>query len=187
MRRITLTILFSLTIVICFGQEYNFKTISVREGLLNSRIKAIAKSPNGYMWFGTMSGISRYDGFEMKNFTVDDSLCNNRVRTLEFVENRLFIGTDYGMSIYDNNKFHNYDLKEFGATAINKIIPVGDQILLLTDHGVLRMKGSKISRIAISSIIDDEEIKTGIITSKGDVLISTDRQGLYRLTRSGNS
>lgn len=183
MSRISLIILLFVTPLLLIGQEYNFKTISVREGLLNSRINAIAKSPNGYMWFGTMSGISRYDGFEMKNYTVDDSLCNNRVRTLKFVGNRLFIGTDQGMSILENNKFYNYDLKYYGATSINKIIAVEDEVLILTDQGILVMKENKISRMTLSSSIDAEEIKTGILTKSGDVIISTVRHGVHRLSK----
>lgn len=186
MRQFFLLIWLLLIPVLFLAQEYNFQTISLREGLLNSQVNAIAKDPAGYMWFGTMSGVSRYDGFEMKNYSVDDSLCNNRVRSLAFLNNHLVIGTDHGLSIMKDGGFNNFHLLEFESQTVNKILVLEETLLLLTDHGILELVDSTVSKLEISSVIDGSDIKEGIVTEKGNVWVATSHNGVFRLDKTSD-
>lgn len=44
---------------------YNFKTISVKEGLTDNAIESIVQDSEGYMWFATNNGLNRYDGYDV--------------------------------------------------------------------------------------------------------------------------
>ena len=44
------------------------------DGLANSKVQAIYQSSNGYMWFATQEGLSRFDGYSFKNYGFTDGL-----------------------------------------------------------------------------------------------------------------
>lgn len=45
-----------------------FKHLEVKDGLSNNQVNAIYKDSNGFMWFGTASGLNRYDGSQYKDY-----------------------------------------------------------------------------------------------------------------------
>ena len=55
--------------MVCFSaasHDYMFKHLEVKDGLSNNQVNAIYKDSNGFMWFGTASGLNRYDGYNIK-------------------------------------------------------------------------------------------------------------------------
>jgi signal transduction histidine kinase/ligand-binding sensor domain-containing protein/CheY-like chemotaxis protein/HPt (histidine-containing phosphotransfer) domain-containing protein len=92
-----------------------FEHLSVEDGLAQESVLAIVQDLDGFMWFGTQSGLSRYDGYRYTNFrnVVGDarSLVNNWVRVL-YVDRkgRLWIGTDGGLALYhpESGSFSHY-------------------------------------------------------------------------------
>ncbi len=145
------------------------------------------KSPTGYMWFGTMSGISRYDGNEIVNYTVDDSLCNNRVRSLAYKGTDLLVGTENGLSVMSKGRFRNYSLEAFGSSKINKILVVGEQTLLLTDRGILEFTDDLVKPLPLSSGIDSTAMMDGVVGSNGRIWVAAGPQGLIRLENQHGS
>ena len=55
------------------NNEYQFTRLDITNGLSNNRINCIYKDAEGFMWFGTTSGLNRYDGYEFKVFKHDPS------------------------------------------------------------------------------------------------------------------
>ena len=49
-------------------EQLRFKKFTIEDGLANNRVIGITQDNYGFMWFGTMKGISRYDGYELKNY-----------------------------------------------------------------------------------------------------------------------
>ena len=71
--------------------------ISIPEGLPDSVVFSLAQD-NRYLWFGTTNGLSRYNGYEMKNFNNDplssNFLSNNSISHLQIDhQKRLWIST----------------------------------------------------------------------------------------------
>src|SRR4030042_5102108 len=48
--------------------EYKLHKISVEKGLSQSVVTGIAQDSLGYMWFSTLDGVNRYDGYHFENF-----------------------------------------------------------------------------------------------------------------------
>lgn len=46
----------------------NFRSMTVEDGLNNNTINDIHRGKNGFIWFATDRGLSRYDGFHFRNF-----------------------------------------------------------------------------------------------------------------------
>lgn len=72
--------------------------ISISDGLPDSVVFSLAQDNRGYLWFGTTNGLSRYNGYEMKNFNSDplssNFLSNNSISHLQIDhQQRLWIST----------------------------------------------------------------------------------------------
>ena len=98
----------SLNVPLLSAQEPDaeFLTIGLREGLAGNQVNVICKSRDGYLWFGTSSGLSRFDGYHCKNFNsrMDDpkSLLNDCVNDIvEDGNGRLWVNTSGGYCVYD--------------------------------------------------------------------------------------
>jgi len=53
------------------AQDYIFKQLTVDDGLSQSTVFATIQDSRGYMWFGTIDGLNRYDGYTFKIYTND--------------------------------------------------------------------------------------------------------------------
>ena len=49
------------------AQSYLFKHLEVSDGLSNNSVNTIYKDRDGFMWFGTTTGLNRYDGYTFKS------------------------------------------------------------------------------------------------------------------------
>jgi ligand-binding sensor domain-containing protein len=103
-----------LTCFLSFSQQYNFRNLSVADGLAQSQVYAICEDSRGHLWFGTLGGgVSRYDGQTFTSFTEEDGLVNNYLRCIiEDRQGNLWFGTDEGVSKYDGRKFTSYTEKD---------------------------------------------------------------------------
>lgn len=86
-------------------ENVEFSSLTNHDGLTNSQVGAILKDTRGYIWFGTQSGLCRFDGFRMKTFyysnTDDKSLPNNSVDELQQdYDGNIWVHTSVGYSIY---------------------------------------------------------------------------------------
>ena len=49
--------------------RFVFRTFDVRSGISDNYVQSILRDRYGFMWFGTINGLSRYDGYQCKNYT----------------------------------------------------------------------------------------------------------------------
>ena len=67
------------------------QTLTVDDGLPQNSVWCIEQDARGYMWFGTNDGLSRYDGYEFKNYKREpfneQTIPHNIIRNLNFQEN----------------------------------------------------------------------------------------------------
>ena len=72
-RKNLLLLYFCLFFFKVFGQpeDYNFARVGVTSGLSNNHITGIYKDTRGFMWFGTVAGLNRYDGYQFRVFKHD--------------------------------------------------------------------------------------------------------------------
>ncbi|MBS1918596.1 MAG: helix-turn-helix domain-containing protein [Bacteroidetes bacterium] len=86
--------------------QFQFSRLDITQGLSQNEVNCIFKDSKGFLWFGTMTGLNRYDGYEFKVFRNDlnDSLSlsdNYISQIFEGPENKLWIFTKTGLNIYD--------------------------------------------------------------------------------------
>lgn len=52
-------------------ERIHFRNYTVTDGLQSNTVWAISQDEQGYMWFGTKDGLSRFDGYQFKSFKFD--------------------------------------------------------------------------------------------------------------------
>lgn len=102
-----LALLFTSWIV--SAQSYLFKHLEVSDGLSNNSVNTIFKDRDGFMWFGTTTGLNRYDGYTFKIYqhaeNDSESLPDNYIIDIvEMPDGRFWINTARGYVLFDKER-----------------------------------------------------------------------------------
>jgi signal transduction histidine kinase/ligand-binding sensor domain-containing protein/ActR/RegA family two-component response regulator len=102
----TLLILLAGTLPSADAQQLQFRHLHSGDGLAGEWVRAIEQDDRGFMWFGTSTGLSRYDGYTMETFRHDaqlpTSLPHNNVNVIRMDHaGALWVGTSGGLARYD--------------------------------------------------------------------------------------
>ena len=82
------------------------KTYKAPDGLPDSYILTIYQDSHQYLWIGTYSGLSRFDGKTFTNYGISNGLPDLFVNAiLEDKQNRLWIATRKGVGYLQNNTY----------------------------------------------------------------------------------
>src|SRR6516162_5674267 len=80
------------------AQKFHFQNYNVQQGLIQSQVLAIAQDHFDNLWFGTLGGVSRFDGKVFTNYSETDGLLNNYANAILADHNsNIWIGTAYGI------------------------------------------------------------------------------------------
>lgn len=61
------------------AQELSYTRFDIQHGLANSTVYCMLQDKQGFLWFGTETGVSRFDGTHFKNFTTIQGLSDNQI------------------------------------------------------------------------------------------------------------
>lgn len=100
--------LFLFIYSISFGQNIHFRNYSVIDGLNSNTIWNIMQDQQGFMWFGTKNGLSRFDGYHFRNYQINSLATKNKSYGSSFIHSvcliddvTLWIGTEEGVFSFD--------------------------------------------------------------------------------------
>ena len=87
------------------GQNYYFEQYGAKEGLSASKVYTVIQDANEFIWLGTGSGVTRFDGLHFENFSTSDRLSPGGVKSIfEDSRGRLWLGhIGGGMSVIEDN------------------------------------------------------------------------------------
>ena len=101
------------------ARTLRFEQLGVADGLAQESVLAIAQDRQGFMWFGSQGGLSRFDGYRtvVYRHTLSDphSLAENWVRVVHVdPAGRMWVGTDNGLDLFDplTQRFTHYRPEE---------------------------------------------------------------------------
>lgn len=75
-------------LVCCFlpalprAQEFSYTNYDSQHGLAGSTVFCMLQDKQGFLWFGTETGVSRFDGTRFRNFSTVDGLPDNQVLSM---------------------------------------------------------------------------------------------------------
>ncbi|QYK10530.1 EAL domain-containing protein [Shewanella mangrovisoli] len=151
--------------------KLNTKSFSVPEGLSQSTVTAISEDQDGYVWIGTLNGLNRFDGKEFKKYYSNDNsgLSSSFIQSIIFDGQRLLIGTDNGLNIYNENtdrfeKVKNFNIPVWSLSQSESTIIIG------TEKEIIEIDKNAFNIINRTSSKDFDSIKKIIKISNGYIL-----------------
>ena len=89
-------------------ENFNFKNITIEDGLSQSTVKTIYQDIKGYIWVGTDAGLNRYNGYEFKQYKHDEynknSISHNYIIDITEDKNgRIWVSTIGGLTRIDTD------------------------------------------------------------------------------------
>ena len=112
MRMKIFILLFLLNVSILCGQDFYFEHYKVEDGLSHNTVLSSIQDEKGFLWFGTKSGLNRFDGYNFRLFQKNEenpnSLRSNYVQSLFELNGKIWVGTDNGLLSYNEN-LENFD------------------------------------------------------------------------------
>ncbi|MBS1599077.1 MAG: response regulator [Bacteroidetes bacterium] len=128
-RILLLTVVASFLICDMHAQSYYFSHYQVENGLSNNSVECSLQDDDGFLWFGTINGLNRFDGYTFKTFHNDaadsTTIGSNFIRCLyKDNKNTVWVGTNKG--IYTYNKIG----ERFNLI---KSVPIGNSTQIISD------------------------------------------------------
>ena len=136
----------------CFAQitpQPTFRNLTTDDGLPSSEVYEVFEDRQGFIWFATDNGVSRYDGYTFENYSAEQGLLNNVVfHFFEDQDGRIWINSLSGELYYlEGGRALPYRYNNIIKTYKNRIRIVGnfffnekgDLFLAMQSNGVLRI------------------------------------------------
>ncbi|WP_423185816.1 ligand-binding sensor domain-containing diguanylate cyclase [Alishewanella sp. d11] len=161
--------------------DYDIKHWTSADGLSSNSVRAITQDKQGYMWFGTLFGLNRFDGsqFEVFNTELYPKLASNAItQLLTDSAGNIWIGTKAGLSVLDAN------------TLVIERLPIFSEVtsLLEVQPGEIWVAADQLFSISAGKVQRVEPIKavvSQITQADGQIWVAS-REGLYLRDQANN-
>ena len=188
-----LTLITFVTVTAHGAPDIHSRFISSQQGLPDNTVRYIHQDRHGYMWFGTMDGLARYDGYRFVNFRQDDSqpitLTDYQVR--EIHEDDLgylwVLGGNNHVSCLDpvSQTFVDFTGRGLHERPFRKMAKIGADIWMWGERGVMRVShdGGKFRTETFSredGTLTNDNVRQLFSGGDNDVWFGTD-DGVYRV------
>lgn len=136
-----------------FGQSDNFQNFGVEQGLIQSQVECIEQDQRGYLWIGTIGGLTIYNGYQFKSFTTKEGLSEDWISAMHMTKDGdVWMGHwAGGITLYKakEDTFVKIAAEDFTRfRMINDITQVGnDFYFAVKGAGIIRYSDNKFSRI----------------------------------------
>ncbi len=111
------------------GRDIRFRKLSNPQNLSHIRVVSIVQDTQGFMWFGTWNGLTRYDGYKFKVFKheADDRKSLSGVYVYSLFKDHLgnlWVGTDGFLDRFqpETESFIHYKLDRPAANGLSSIV-----------------------------------------------------------------
>jgi len=183
-----------LTSFLGSSKNRRFNYLTSEDGISQSEVYSFLEDSKGFMWFGTIDGLNRYDGYNIEVFNTKKndphSLSNNTIRCLVEDEfGRIWIGTNVGLNVYDSRTelFHQIEIDTLQTRSLQvwSLLVKDGYLLVGSNKGLFRanIKPNNSNKFAVGF----HEIKNTDFSGKVIKKLEISRKsGIWVLTGEGN-
>lgn len=165
------------------AQKLPFKTYSIEDGLIQSVVSSIVQDNDGYVWFATRAGVSRFDGLEFKNYTRQNGLPDDLIRHIALDFNgTLWAGTDQGLAYFEAGSFHvPTDVPALASLSVRSITPIkSGGLWVATYEGLYLYESGQLKHYNLDSGLANLRVRHVSVLQNGETWVSSGG-GLDRL------
>lgn len=164
--KIIFAFFFYLIQVTCLGNTISFSKLSVENGLSNNQVNTIFRDSYGFMWFGTIEGLDRYDGVELRPFSQKFPEAIENVYTIsEDTEKQIWVGTSTGLFFRNlkNDKFDRVQIDK-NSIVVKALAFMSDSCLCVGTANGLFLINPKTKRSEHILLNEDSSSKENYVT-----------------------
>lgn len=116
-RTVILTFFFWGIIISLYSNSISINSIPIMAQFPSNSVQRIFQDKDGYLWFGTLDGLCRYDAYRLLTFRSNlnnpNLLTNNEITCIsEDENNNLWVGTKEGLNILNRETFRIVHLND---------------------------------------------------------------------------
>lgn len=198
--------IFLILVILAFSQSPNLKFdhYGLKEGLADQSVGPIVQDSLGFMWFGTLNGVSRFDGYRFKTYEHNPSdsfsLSTNSIGDILIdSKGRMWVGTlGNGLNFYDRT-FDRFirivhspkDPSSLSNNYVNEIFEdSGGNIWIGTNRGLNQLdewdpdnRKAKFRRFPVHQ---ENSIQAIVEMRQGELWLGTSKNGLLRFDMGKN-
>jgi signal transduction histidine kinase/ligand-binding sensor domain-containing protein/DNA-binding response OmpR family regulator len=159
----------------------------IQDGMPNDKVQALARTPDGYLWIGTLEGLARFDGVRFTVFdrTNTPEMASASIHAL-LVDSRgrLWVGTQIGLMRMDGQgRLRMYQgMQGLAEAEIQTLAEDKDgRIWVGTRAGLFRAEGEAAKMYTTSDGLGDVNIRALHQDRAGKLWVATHASGLYQL------
>jgi signal transduction histidine kinase/ligand-binding sensor domain-containing protein len=126
--------------------DYGFKHLTTDQGLSHDNVHYITKDERGFMWFGTMNGLNRFDGLQFKVYKhkQDDttSIPGNFITSIAAEGGYLWVATTAGVCRYNpsTDKFTRLTFPDTPGIDVSQLIRTSTgKIFIARNHNIYEL------------------------------------------------
>ncbi|MBK0401373.1 hypothetical protein I5M27_00145 [Adhaeribacter sp. BT258] len=167
------------------AQQYNLKIWTPEEGLPQTEVTSMVQGHWGFMWIGTMGGLSTFDGLRFTNFTKENGLSSTSISCVyQTRQGATWIGT------YDNGINRLSGFSKFTAYGTQNGLPYGGitsitedkngRLYVATPKGIYFLEGNTFKPLPASTGVPAKNFWTIRFDRNNNLWLGTLGEGLYR-------
>lgn len=176
--------------VLCSGQTFRFRHYGVEQNLPSRVIYTLNQDKDGYLWVGTIEGISRFDGFNFFNVSFPDSV-TGRYPTVSLRDRSgvIWFGCSDGTLFHSSGRIlEQVQLPGSSGTGISSIIEARGGIIYVVSQRspVFAVNPGKPGEVRTFTVKHDPNIFSASLTINGDLILGT-QENLMICSLKGDS
>ena len=173
-----------LVLVIATPAWCGWQNFGLADGLVTTLLTSVAQDSSENLWFGSLAGVSRYNGVAFRTFTTADGLASNDVQTI--VTDRsghVWFGTaDKGLSVLASTGWTEYTINNgLASNNVRGILEdhVG-QMWFATADGASRFDGTTWTTFRQSDGLAGNQLTCVFEDRAGNMWFGTETGGVSR-------
>ncbi len=165
------------------AQQFGFTQYTPKEGLAQSQVRCITQDAEGYLWLGTLGGVSRFDGHAFTNYALQEGLPDAQVNALLCAKDgTVWLGAGGSLVAFRGEQTRVTVLP--GEARDARILSLAEDpsgaILIGTDgSGLFRSDGDVVAPLPGFPSDTASTVRALIANPDGELIIGT-RSGAYR-------
>ncbi len=165
---------------VCYFNGNSFTEIELIDSNASDRIRSISEDESGRIWIGTDHGVNFINSFSKtadSAFNLVQEIPDSTVRALMWIENKMWVGTDSGLYIAQNNKLElsPFQQKLNSFQILELFVDSDKNIWIGTNKGVCKIEDSLITSFGTSDGLINSRVRSIEQDDKGNMWFGTSR------------
>jgi ligand-binding sensor domain-containing protein/two-component sensor histidine kinase len=169
-----------------FAQQYGFIQYTASDGLAQSQVNCLYQDSLGYIWCGTLGGLSKFDGRKFTSYSQQHGLPGNQITCIaEDGTGRMLLGLPGALAILDQGEITAHHLPEgFEEKQVNDIVMDGERIWLCTSAGMLAFDKGEFSTLPVDHVASKGHVKR--LFERNGAWVYAMREQIVAVSESGS-